>query len=589
MKNKNKKLTYASLKLVFGSVYDLIKQYRKYFFVAFGVVVVVEVLNLVGNYIIKEIVDSLIALDEVEVSFIVWLVIGWSGVYFFMSILQYINTLWVVKVEIKIAHYLRILVYQKLMGLSLGYHEKENTGAKLTKIDNGVESVRRIVDRMFWDFFPTIIKVVLSFGFLMFIDWRIGLTFIVIVPIFVGMTFRMNSEVYPVRKKIRKGFEKVYGKFGQAIYNVKTVQAYVQEDRELKEAKRGVWAIIRNQFKFIKTLFSYNFWRFNVVGVGGMAVMLLGVYLAHTGQISTGELVLFLNISMSAYFQLYALSRIFDDVMEAKVGVERILKIIDSEESIPEKEDAVKLDIKGEIEFKNVHFDYGEEKVLKNINLKINAGDVVAFVGPSGGGKTTMVKLLYRYFDVKRGSIFIDGYDLRDISLDKYRSQLGIVSQDIDIFNTSIKNNIAYGQPRRKIKDIKGAAKIANADEFINRFDKKFETEVGERGIKLSGGQKQRIGIARAILVDPAIMVLDEATSSLDAESEKMIQSAINRVIKKRTTIIIAHRLSTIKHADKIVVIDKGRIIEAGTHKELIRKKGAYSRLVKLQISGYLS
>ena len=589
MKNKNKKLTYASIKLVFGSVYDLIKQYQKYFIVAFGIVIILEVLSLVGNYLIKEIIDALTAVDAVEVSFIIWLVVGWSGIYFFSSILQYINTLWVVKVEIKIAHYLSILVYQKLMGLSLGYHEKENTGAKLTKIDNGVESVRRIIDRMFWDFFPTIIKVILSFGFLMFIDWRIGLTFIIIVPIFVWMTFRMNAKVYPVRKKIRKGFERVYGKFGQAIYNVKTVQAYVQEDRELKEAKKGVWVIIRNQFKYIKTLFSYNFWRFNVIGLGGMVVMLLGVYLAYTKQITTGELVLFLNISMTAYFQLYALSRIFDDVMEAKVGVERILKIIESEEIIPEKEDAVSLDIKGEIEFKNVYFDYGEGKVLKNINLKINPGEVVAFVGPSGGGKTTMIKLLYRYFDVKRGSIYIDGYDLRDISLDNYRKQLGVVSQDIDIFNTSISDNIAYGQPKKKIKDIKEAAKIANAHEFIEKFEKKYKTEVGERGIKLSGGQKQRIGIARAVLVDPRILVFDEATSSLDAESEQMIQLAINRVIKHRTTIIIAHRLSTIKNADKIVVIDNGRIVESGTHTELIRKKGAYARLVKLQISGYLS
>lgn len=587
--SKPKNLTYSSFRLVLTSVYGLIKQYKKYFVVAFLLVVLMEVLDLGANYIFKEIIDALIKIQEIEVMFIIWLVVGWAGVYFLISILQYVNTLWMVKVEIKIEHYLSVLVYQKLMELSLGYHEKENTGAKLQKIDNGLQSVRRIIDRLFWDFAPTSVKVILSFGFLMFIDWRIGLTFIIVVPIFMFLTIKMNKDVYPVRKQIRKGFERVYGKFGQAIYNVKTVQAYVQEDREVKEAKTGIRGIIRSQFRYIKVLFSFNFWRFNVIGVGIAAVTLLGVYLAYKGQITTGELVLFINVSMSSYFQLYSLSRIFDDIMEAKVGVERILKIIESEEKIEVKDDAVKLNLRGEIEFKNVYFDYGESGVLKNINLKINAGEVVAFVGPSGGGKTTMVKLLYRYFDAKRGSIFIDGHDLRDLDLDKYRAQLGIVNQDIDIFNDTIKANIAYGKPKISLRQVKEAAKIANASEFIEKFDKKFETEVGERGIKLSGGQRQRVGIARAILVDPKILILDEATSSLDAESEKMIQLAINRVIKKRTTIIIAHRLSTIKNADRIVVIDRGRIVEVGTHAELLKLKGVYSRLVKLQISGYLT
>lgn len=586
---QKQKLSITSLRFVFASIYDLVKQYRKYFFVAFMAIVAIQLVDLAANYAFKEIIDALITQPgSMTKKVYVWGGL-WAIFYFTISALEYFNSRWIVKVEIKIGHYLSLKVYQKLIGLSLGYHEKENTGEKLSKINNGCESVRRIMDRVMWDFSPTILKVVFSFIFLMFIDWRVGLTFLVIIPVFFWLTFKMNSSVYDLRRKIRRNTDRVYGKFGQAIYNVKTVQAYVQEEREIKEAKVGVWRVIRTQFKYIRILFSYNFWRYNIVGVGMTLVIGLGLYLASLKEITPGELVLFINISFGTYFQLYSLTRIFDDIMEAKVGVERILKVLNSDAEIGNDENAKKLDLKGEIEFKNVYFDYDGEKVLHGINFKIKPGEVVALVGHSGGGKTTLAKLLYRYFDVRKGEILIDGIDLRELDLHKYRSQLGIVSQDIDIFNDTVKANIAYGKPHTLTKKVIEAAKIANADEFIAKFKKGYDTVVGERGVKLSGGQRQRVGIARAVLVEPKILILDEATSSLDAESEKLIQEAIKQVVRNRTTIIIAHRLSTVKNADRIIVLDKGRILEVGTHDQLIRKKGAYSKLVNLQISGYLS
>ncbi|KKR08053.1 MAG: ABC transporter related protein [Parcubacteria group bacterium GW2011_GWC2_39_14] len=587
--HSKQKLSWVSLKLVFSSIYDLIKQYRRYFIVAFAVIILQQLIDLAANYTFKEIIDALIS----QPGQVIKQVFEWGGLwalcYFAISGLEYFNSRWIVKVEIKIGYYLALRVYQKLIGLSLGYHEKENTGAKLTKIDNGCESVRRIIDRILWDFGPTVLKVIFSFVFLMFIDWRVAFTFLIIIPVFFWLTLKMNASVYGLRRTIRSKNEKVYGKFGQAIYNVKTVQAYVQEEREMNESKKGFWSLIRTQFRYIKILFSYNFWRYNIVGVGMALVIGLGLYLASLKEITPGELVLFINISFSTYFQLYALTRIFDDIMEAKVGVERILKILNSDAEIGDSENAKKIDIKGFIEFKNVYFDYDGEKVLHGINFKIKPGEVVAIVGHSGGGKTTLAKLLYRYFDVKKGQILIDGIDLRELDLNKYRSQLGIVSQDIDIFNDTVKSNIAYGKPHTSLKKIIEASKVANAHEFIQNLKKKYDTVVGERGVKLSGGQRQRVGIARAILIEPKILVLDEATSSLDAESEKLIQHAIKQVIRNRTTIIIAHRLSTVKNADRIIVLDKGRIIEVGTHAQLIRKRGAYAKLVNLQISGYLS
>jgi len=314
----------------------------------------------------------------------------------------------------------------------------------------------------------------------------------------------------------------------------------------------------------------------------------MGAYFAYNGEITPGDLVLFIMVGGNCYYSLYSFSRIVDMVMEAKVGVERIFKVLESKAEIPEKPDSKKVQLKGAIEFNKVYFNYGEGNVLKDVHFKIKPGEVVALVGPSGGGKTTIAKLLYRYFDCTKGKILFDKIDVKDLDLKSMRSQLAIVDQDIDIFNSSVKENIAYGKPEAELSEVKKAARIANAAEFIEKFEKGYNTIVGERGIKLSGGQKQRIGIARAVLVDPRVLILDEATSSLDAESEKMIQDAINKVIKDRTTIVIAHRLSTVKNADKIIVIEDGKIKEIGSHEKLLKKKGVYSKLVELQLSGYL-
>jgi ABC-type multidrug transport system fused ATPase/permease subunit len=587
---KNKKYkVFTNLVIVLRKIIKLSGKYKKFFLYAFLFILVVELLEIAGHYMFRDVIDFFFEIDR-EQGFerLIYLVVIMSLIYFVQSIVNYLNQIVIVKVIVRIYHSISLRVFRKLMALSLGYHEKENTGAKLRKIGNGTESIRTIIDRMLWDVAPTVVRVIASSIFLMFLDYRLGLTFMIIIPVFLYSTFRMNTRAYPRRKKIWKGYERMHGQFGQAIFNVKTVQSYVQEVKEKRAVKRGIVGIIKNQFIYIRLLFSSNFWRNNLIAIGNVLIIIYGAYLVYNYEMTPGTLVIFINISNYCYFSLYSLSRIVDHVMEAKVGVERVNEILDSDAEIEVKEEGIKQELKGEIEFKNVNFDYGEGKVLKNVNFTIKPGEVVALVGPSGGGKTTIAKLLYRYFDVTGGRILIDDENIKDLDLGNYREQLAIVDQDIDIFNSSVKENIAYGRPNSKLVDIKKAAKIANAHEFIENFKKGYNTVVGERGIKLSGGQKQRVGIARAVLVNPKILVFDEATSSLDAESEKLIQDAINKVIKDRTTIVIAHRLSTVKNADKIIVIEKGRVLEVGTHKGLIRKRGIYAKLVKLQMSGFL-
>ncbi len=586
MKNKSPiKDVVNSLIFLVKKLWVLLSDFRKYFILGIFLISFVEIANLAREYIFKDVIDNFIYTEkDLLLGRLLILIIILAVVYLIQSSLNFIVNIVLVNTSIKIGNYLTCLITEKNLDLSLAYHEKENTGAKLNKLQAGVDKLIYFFENMFWGFVPTIIRIVFSTIFLLYIDWRLSIAFFVIIPIFLYTTIKTNYKVDPLRKQIRQKEETVYGQIGQAIYNIKTVKAYTREEYEKKRTELLLGVIFQKFRKFFKVVFSLNFIRENLIGLGNIIMLGYGGYLTYLGEITPGDLVLLTSIGVQTYYYLYSFTRTVDHIMDAKIAINRVLNVLDKDSEVTVVEGAIKKTLLGKIEFKNVNFDYGEGKVLKNINFTIKSGEVVALVGSSGGGKTTVAKLLYRYYDVSSGVILIDDEPIEKLDMRNYRSQLGIVDQEIDIFNDTIKNNIAYGKPKASIRKIQASARIANAEEFILKLKKKYNTLVGERGVKLSGGQRQRIGIARAILVDPKILILDEATSALDAESERMIQSAIHKVIKDRTTIIIAHRLSTIKNVDRILVIDKGKIIQQGTHNQLVRKKGLYKRLVNLQL-----
>jgi ABC-type multidrug transport system fused ATPase/permease subunit len=316
----------------------------------------------------------------------------------------------------------------------------------------------------------------------------------------------------------------------------------------------------------------------------------LGVYLVWQGSVTIGTLVFVVTLSEKAYFSLYRLSRFYDKAEEGAVAVKRFINITKEEIDIKNPKNGIKpTRVKGEIKFKNVNFAYPNtsELALDNVNLKISSGCVTALIGPSGGGKTTVARMIYRHYDPQVGKVMLDDEDLKKYDLYAFRKHIAIVPQEVEIFNSSVSDNIAYANSGASQKEIKAAARIANAEEFINKLSDGYETLVGERGIKLSGGQRQRIGIARAILANPKILIFDEATSNLDSYSEKLIQDAMKKISKGRTMIVIAHRLSTIKKADKIVVLENGKVVEQGSHIELSQASGGlYAKLLKLQEMG---
>jgi len=579
-----------NLRVFWLKLWDLLTPSKKQIKILFSLTVVFEFARLIGPYILKLIIDRITNFSPADVFPILGLIILMFISEQINSWLHYFKDRVVFRVLVNIEYYLPLNAQKKLVNLSLAYHERENTGNKIVKIERGVQKIVDLIANMSWEVVPTLVQLVLTLTILFIVDWRFGLSFAIFAPLFIFITYKVNRDLYPVRKKRHEDYEVASGKMGQSIININTVKSFSQEKREVNDYEKIRKRININELKEFFKMLRYGLGRNLVIDLGRIAILLLGVYLVWKGQATIGTFVFVITLSEKAYFSLYRLSRFYDRMEEGAEAVNRFSDLMKEKQDIKNPQNGIKpKSITGQIYFENVSFVYTESKnkALNNVSFKIGSGCVTALVGPSGGGKTTVARMIYRHYDPQKGKITIDGNDLRDYDIYELRKFIAIVPQEVEIFNTSVKNNIAYANPNASSEEVHAAARIANAEEFINKLSKKYNTEVGERGIKLSGGQRQRIGIARAILANPKILIFDEATSNLDSYSEKLIQEAMDKITKGRTVIIIAHRLSTIKKADKIIVLENGKIAEEGSHFELARAKGGlYAKLIKLQKMG---
>jgi subfamily B ATP-binding cassette protein MsbA len=370
----------------------------------------------------------------------------------------------------------------------------------------------------------------------------------------------------------------------ETISGVRVVKAFSMEAYEAKKFE------LQNQFFYRLAMKSVK--RMTVVSpiTEFVGILCIAIILWITGksivsgELSAGAFITFLAAMLSLMRPIKRLTNVYSINQQAMAAADRIFEVLDTKPTVMEKPGAIELPkIRQSVKLKNVHFGYGDKEVLKGINVDVRVGDIVAFVGPSGAGKTTILNLIPRFYDVTEGQILIDGVDIRDCTLRSLMSQIGIVTQETILFNDTVAANIAYGSSQAAIEDVMKAAKIANAHDFIMKMPKGYDTVIGERGFRLSGGEKQRLAIARAVFKDPPILILDEATSQLDTESEMLVQEAIDRMMAGRTVFVVAHRLSTIKHADYIYVLEAGRIMETGPHDQLVKKEGLYKRLYELQ------
>ncbi|MFH0890462.1 MAG: ABC transporter ATP-binding protein [Candidatus Liptonbacteria bacterium] len=477
---------------------------------------------------------------------------------------------------------------EKYLRLHTLFHHGSSSGQIIGRIERGAMAIYIILNDIFGQFLiPPFILFTGVFAALLFKNHWIALTVALPFPIYLLSIQKLANRIYLIEKEVNEQMEDASKESYDVAGNVLTVKKFSQEKveadrqaeligkaRQTQYSAERLWAVIENMQTVIST-------------AGRITVILLAGFLVIRSEITVGDFVLFISLQNMAYAPLWQLSVIFPRLRRNSARVERLYSVLDEPIRVTDKPDARTLPpLRKKIEFKNVWFRYAAEGgrwAMKEINLEIPARSTIALIGRSGSGKTTFVNLLLRSFDPNKGKIEIDGSDLRDVTQESLRAQIAVVPQEVDLFSRTIAENIAYGKAGASREDIARAARIALAHEFIMRTDGGYDTVVGERGIKLSGGERQRIGIARAILRDPRILILDEATSHLDTESERLIQQATDALIKDRTTLIIAHRLSTILSADHILVFEKGEIEAMGTHAELLRRSPTYQRLYRLQ------
>lgn len=485
----------------------------------------------------------------------------------------------------KIVRDMRNRLFGHLMYLPVGYYKKESTGSTLSRITNDIGMLQNLLAYSIKDLFVESATVVALLAVAFYRRWDLALMAITVFPAALYGVGRIGKRLKNVSTKAQQKISIITEHITESFSGIKMIKVFGRESDTVYKFKDKNQDFYRETMRSVRLIELTSLLMEVVGGLGIAFVIWYGGKLVVIGTMTPGEFFSFLTAIFMVYTPAKRLSNVNNGIQQARAALERISEIEDKEQ---EKDGKVIIPpVKETIEFRDVSFVYPgvRHEALKDINLEVKKGEIVAIVGKSGVGKTTLVDLLPRFHDSSGGAIYVDGVDISKASLKSLRGQIGVVSQDIILFNDTVRNNIVFGKPDASDDEIINAAKSAFAHEFIIEFPQRYETIIGEGGVRLSGGERQRISIARAILKNPPILILDEATSSLDTHSEMMVQKALGNLMENRTTFVIAHRLSTIRRATKIVVLDKGRIVETGTHDELIDRGGVYRKLYELQFS----
>ena len=539
--------------------------------------------NLYIPWIIKDMIDEVLAdkngtmLNWIAASIIaIFIVRGlfWYGQNYLMS---YVGQSVIIDI--------RAAVFKKLQRLSVSFYDKNKTGTIMSYDTNDVNALQSAMVENTIEMITEGFILIGSVVAMIYLDWRLTLFTVCTFPVVLWFMEFFGKKIRKTGGRIQECTADITSVLQESVASARVIKSFVREDYEVDRFDVENKANFRANMKNAQLMATLTPVVELVAAIGVTMIIWYGGNNVINGTITAGSLVAFLTYAVNISNPIKRLTRVIGNIQKALAAAQRVFMIIDMPEEIAESRDAKQLpEVSGKVEFQNVSFAYNDKgNVITDLSFSVKPGEVIAIVGPSGAGKSTIANLLPRFYDVNKGDIKIDGHSVREVTLDSLREQVGIVPQETMLFNGSVYNNILYGRLDATKEEIEAAAKAANAHDFIMQLTDGYETKLGDRGVNLSGGQRQRIAIARAILKNPRILILDEATSALDTESERVVQEALDRLMVGRTSFVIAHRLSTVKNADKNLVLEKGNLVESGTHDELLALDGLYAHLYKIQ------
>lgn len=544
----------------------------------------VSLANLATPQLLRLLIDR--GITPLDMQWILWIALALVALALIKGVFNFLQGYWGEITSQGVAYDLRNTIFEKLQSLSFSYHDQAQTGRLMTRMTSDVELVRTFIGMGLLQLISALVLLIGSIILMFMMSWKLTLVVMLMIPFIVFIMGVFIRQIMPISKRVQQKLGSLNTILQENLAGKRVVKAFAREEFEKERYKIKNDELLGENINLVR-LFSNLFPSiFFIANLAVVAVLWFGGFQVIDNQLSLGQLVAFTGYLGFLLMPMFIMGMIGASMSRAEASAQRIFEVIDAESEVQEKLGAISLPpIQGEVTFDQVSFRYigAEQDVISNLTFTALSGETIAILGETGSGKSTIINLIPRFYDVTGGKITVGGHDIRDVTIDSLRKQVGIVLQETTLFSGTIRENIAYGKPDADISDIASAAQAAQADEFIMEFPAGYETLVGERGVGLSGGQKQRIAIARALLIDPKILILDDSTSSVDAETEYKIQTALEKLMVGRTSFIIAQRISTVRNADQILLLDQGELVAQGQHKELLETSELYAEILETQ------